>query len=537
MRTAYEKAVTLWRDHSPRGRHVARVRAETDRLLDSLARSAPPRFEGTVLVDGMWDNPNFWLRYSLLRAALGLAHGREIGLLGPFRQRHCRGTFARLGIDEVHSFPDLPAGPACDALARSLVKSTRDPQDILAWDLPGGMHPAIVYDGILKRQRRAAVDVGHPLFLAHVTEALRAVERNRALLDRTRPDLVILSHPINFAWGSLAWLALSRGIPVVLAFGLFGVLRFCRMRTHSDLFAFYDRPSGAEIDSLAPAKADLLATEGRRYLAGRFDGRADDLAAVFAFQRRHGSIERAQLCERFGWDPGKPIVAFYASNWFDWPHQLGMTQFRDFLDWTEATFRAARANGQVNWLFKPHPAEEWFGGVGLVDILNRLGQVPHIAIADRDWNNGPVMKAVDALVTYHGTAGIEFAALGKPVLVPDRGKYEDCGFVKLARSRQDYVDLLASEWWSDMDLDDARRRAEIFAGLWFCAPDWQGEFVLADDSGQEALYSSIPGLLQNNAETVRLEIASIREWWQSGHPYYHTGKMLKADRFRLTNLR
>jgi hypothetical protein len=213
-----------------------------------------------------------------------------------------------------------------------------------------------------------------------------------------------------------------------------------------------------------------------------------------------------------------------------------MTQFRDFLDWTEATFAVAAENASVNWLFKPHPCEEWFGGVALRTILEGLGDVPHIRLAEASWNNTAVMNCLDALVTYHGTAGIEFASLGKPVLVPDRGKYEDCGFVKVAADRADYLAQLRGEWWRDMDMEHVRRRAEIFAGWWFCAPDWQDGFVLADDSRQNALYDLIPDMLEAYRGAADREVQSLRAWFASGHMYSHTFKMKHASGFRLSNL-
>jgi hypothetical protein len=536
LKRAYGRALGLWRNGSARGRSIARMRAKTDGLLDTLGRSTPHRFEGTVLIDGMWDNPNFWLRFALLRAAFGLAQGREIGVLGAFRSRQCRATFERLGISTIESFPHIGVPADVDRRAAELVAQTRSAEDILSWELPDGVHPAIIYDGILKRQRLASVDIKHARFKSQVAEGLRAIEQSRQLLKTHRCDLVIITHPLNYPYGVLAWQALARKVPVVLCWGLFGVPRFTRMKEPQDLFRFYDRPTRAEIDGLSSGKADALATIGRSYLADRFGGRADDLASIYAFQRHSDRVDRGEICRRFEWDPTTPIIGFYASNWYDWPHQLGMTQFRDFLDWTQATFKAARANARVNWLFKPHPAEDWFGGVGLAEIAGSFKRAPHIALADKSWSNTSVMSAIDALVTYHGTAGIEFASLGKPVLVPDRGKYHDCGFVKLAHSRAHYLELLASQWWSDVDLANTKRRAEIFAGLFFCAPAWQGQFVVPDDSQQDALYDVIPDLLRENAATVSREIATIREWWHSAHPFYHTSKMLRAEAYGLTNI-
>jgi hypothetical protein len=537
LRRGYDIALGYWRDYSPAGRETARKRLETERSLNRLARGSEGRFAGTVLVDGTFDNPNLWFRYSLLRTALGLVHGREIGAIGPYRRNHVRSTFAGLGFADVLDFASRPRNAArLRQVADELLAKTETAADVLGWELPERVDPVILYDAVLKRQRLAALDPRHPEMRPLTYEFFERIARIAEVLDETKPDLVVVSHPIGMVCGPLAYMAAARGIPVVLIFGLFGALRFARFNATNDVFSFYDRPTRAEIDDLPAAQADAMAKIGRTYLAQRFGGKADDLASVFAFQKSTGSVDRAAICARFGWDPQRPIVAFYASNWFDWPHQLGMIQFRDFLDWTEATFAVVRENNDFNWLFKPHPAEDWFGGVALVDIMKRLGPVPHVAVSDKSWNNAQVMRAVDALVTYHGTAGIEFASLGKPVLVPDRGKYDDCGFVRVAQSRAEYLSLLSQPWWDGIDLHDARRRAEIFSGWWFCAPTWQGRFILADDSRQYELYDGIVRLLDDNPAEAAREIQTLGQWWASGHRYYHTWKMAQTDAYQLSNV-
>jgi hypothetical protein len=536
LKRTYDRGVNFWRENSPAGRTIARKRAETEAMLGALALKSETLFDGVVLVDASFDNPNYWLRFSLLRSALGLAHGHEIGFLGEFRRYHCRATLRRFGINRIESYQDITVSVDTRRQADTLIAKTKIPEDILTWKLPDDINPSILYDGILKRQRLAAVDVRHPGFPRLVHEALASIERSRRLLDRHKFDLLVISHPFNFVLGTLAWQALARGIEAVLPFGLFGGLRFTRFFAPDDLVRFYDRPTRAEIDSLPPDKADALAAVGRVYIQGRLGGAASDLASQYAFQHNCGFIDREQMCRKFGWDPRKPVVGFYASNWYDWPHQLGMTQFRDFLDWTQATYQSACANKSVNWLFKRHPAEDWFGGISLADVFGDFGVVPHVALAEKNWNNAHVMQSIDALVTYHGTAGIEFAAQGKPVLVPDRGKYDDCGFVMVAESRQRYLDLLARDWWHDVNREDARRRAEIFAGWWFCMPDWQRGFVLQEDATQDALYDTIPGLLRNNRAAIDRELSELRSWWQSGHQYYHTTKMARADHYVVSNI-
>lgn len=536
LRRAVTQAQIWWRDNSPSGRDIARKRAATDAMLGAFARELSARFDGTVLLDASWDNPNYWLRVSLLRAALGLCHAREIGLLGEFRRSHCRDTLERFGVKTVESYPDIAVSAEATRQADALLSKTKSADDILDWKLPGGIDPVIFYDGILKRQRLAAVDIRHPSFPSLVHDAVVSIERGRRLLDKYQFDLLVVSHPFNYTLGSLAWQALASGVDVVLPFGAFGTLRFTRFKKPRDLFRYHDRPDGTDIDALPAEKADVLAALGRIYLDRRLAGMTADLPSQYAFQKHRGTIDRAGLCDLFGWDPEKLIVGFYASNWYDWPHQLGMTQFRDFLDWTSASYAAATVNTDVNWLFKPHPAEDWFGGTALADIFAQLGNAPHIRLAKKTWNNSYVLRSLDALITYHGTAGIEFASLGKPVLVPDRGNYDECGFVKVASSRADYLALLNSEWWHEMDLPRARRRAEIFAGWWLCMPDWQGDFILSDDARQDALYDTVPGLLQGNRATVDRELQELRKWWQLGKMYYHTNKMAAAAGYRLSNV-
>lgn len=522
--------------HRAADRLVRSRRAQTEERLRALGEASAARFDGDVLIDGQWDNPNYWFRTGLLRAALGLAHAREIGLLGEHRTAECARSLSNLGIDDQRRLADIPVDRgAVRRCVDALISETKTAADILLWRLPGDLPAAIVYDALLKRQRVATVDIHRRDFREILTLAIENIHRVQSLLDERDFKLVVVSHPYGLDYGVIAHQALARGVPVIMPFGFFGVLRMTLLREPADLTTFYDRPTGAEIDALSPQKADALAKIGRQSLDSRLQGKADDLASVYAYRRAATRIDRPTLCRRFGWDPEKPIVGFYASNWFDWPHQLGMTQFRDFLDWTEATFAAAVEATEFNWLFKPHPCEDWFGGIRLRDILANHERPAHIAIADQSWNNGDVLPTLDALVTYHGTAGIEFAAYGRPVLAPDRGKYDDCGFVKVARDRDDYLALLKQAWWRDMDLTTVKRRAEIFAGWWFCAPEWQRDFLLPDDGQQDALYAVQLPFLDEKQSLIADEIAMLAAWWNNGHRYYHTYKMHEAESYKLTS--
>jgi hypothetical protein len=509
---------------------LRRARRRAERVLAEFSGVAEASFEGTVLVDGMWDNPNYWIRYALLRRALGLAGAREIGITGRWRADETAGTFRALGIgsvvnldSEARAVGDL--GPE----AAAYVKSLGSPDDLLTRPLPEGIPTDFLYDAVLKKQRTATVEVDDPRFTEHVEEFLRSARAAGELLTRTRPSLVVLSHVINSSHAPLAALALQRGIPVVLAFGNYGVCRFVRFRTVRELFDWTDRPHAEDFRALSPQRGALLQEAGARYLERRLQGETNDLGAAYAYRRRQAVIDRDGIRRAFGWRGNAPIVTVYASNWFDFPRACGMENFRDFLDWLQATVEVAKRTPSVNWLFKAHPCDEWYGGVTLSDLMPPLDAFPHIQQVPKDWNGAALMNSVDVLVTFHGTAGIEFAANGIPVLLADRGWYHDLEFATWPRSRDEYLALLASRWWDETDRREAARRAMIFAGWHFGMPSWQRDFVLQDDSVQWPIFGTVPALFAGSGSVIEREVRSTRDWFRSGHRFYHTWKMSHAD--------
>ncbi len=146
------------------------------------------------------------------------------------------------------------------------------------------------------------------------------------------------------------------------------------------------------------------------------------------------------------------------------------------------------------------------------------------------------MELADALVTYHGTAAIEYASRGKPVMVSDRGWYHDCGFTVFPDSREHYLSMLSQDWFNGVDTAAAQRRAEIFAGWYFCNPDWQSGATLPDDSDRELIKAGMASYLETHEASVRQEVVLLRKWLADGSHGYHTFKMAQSDGYALSNI-
>jgi hypothetical protein len=508
---------------------IFKLRIETEKLLDKIHNKSCLTeeidfLEGPILYDCTWDNTNYWYRLNLLRTAAG-STDRDIAVIGPYSRKAVCETINRLKLGKIYDLTKFPISKQkVRKISKDLLSRVVTPEDFLKIGFPNQLPAKIVYDGILKRIRRATIDPRGSYVGELMSEAIMVSQAASHLFDKVNPKFVVLSHAVNFWCGALAWEAAKRGIPAVVAFGNYGVPRFWKIHQPNEIFDSVNRPTGVDIDNLDPTLAEEFANKGRAYLQGRLAGQTKDIGAIYAFDRKTTKLGRDQMCSIFGWDPNKPIIAVYASNWFDFPHSCGMENFVDYLDWIKVTLDAAKKNASVNWLFKSHPCDEWYGGETLSDFV-KDNQVRHVRLVPQDWHGSALIHSVDALVTVAGTAGVEFAALGKPVLAADRGWYHDSKFCIWTKTRQEYIEVLNQKWWINLDLDEVQKRAQIFAGWYFCEPNWQSEFLLEDDSEQDNIYEQFPKFINSSERCIMREIALTKEWLGNDSRHYHVWKM------------
>ena len=121
-------------------------------------------------------------------------------------------------------------------------------------------------------------------------------------------------------------------------------------------------------------------------------------------------------------------------------------------------------------------------------------------------------------------------------MTADKGWYDGIGFTINAKSRTDYIELLKSCWWVNVNLKQAKERCNVFAGMVYCCPEWQKGLVCGDDTEQWKLFADIEQMVVYQTEQLSQEIETIRNWYASGYEGYHTYKMLYASKYALSNL-
>lgn len=501
-------------------RQAAHLCQEVDSLYHRLGPVPAGTGPRVVIAEGMWDNPNHFFRLRLFLEALpGIKNLRLIGVLRRKNDR-TRHTLAALGFREF-VFIEEEEFRTEDFLsqARTLLKGVHTPANLLTLSLPLGLPAYTYYDTVLKNARHPQPPLDDPLWLLNLAETLRNLSIYDQLLDRHEAAHVVLSHPWKNEFATLLWTALQRRIPAYHLTGYCEGIRVRRFCDPADFFTPVEHLSYSEYSALPLTVRDRLRKEGIVYLAQRQSGTSTDINARYAFRPDVRSSTRDQARQSLGGKPNRPLVIIYSHVWYDFPHTFAMRNFSDFLDWMRFTITQISKVDEVDWILKPHPTEQWYGGFRLADLLDKLP--PHVRLVPDSTDSLTAMMAADAVVTVHGTIALEAVAHGLPVIAADRSYYSDWGFVHLANSREHYAELLASV--ALLPIPTTQQQADALACTALAlapTPQAVGVIDLRCDSSGTVLYEDILARHTNGVNSLNSEGATLRTWLQGNSSSY-----------------
>ena len=512
-------------------KYVCEIRMNKSRKallkISKITKIKTQKLRENVLIDGTFLNLGYFYRLQLARASFADQGFNEVAFLGRHNRKHCFAALKVLGL-KTFAASNLNESEKLRHKANILLRKVTTSKEFLAARLPLGYPASFVYDDILKRQKRATLEFNHPSTIEVLEETLAHIEDAKRVLSLYKPRWLLMSHTITMERGPLVWAALQRKVPVLLLYGNYGTPRFFKMTSSASFFSV-GRPEKKDMAFLAPKQKVKLRKIGLSYLYRRLKGTSNDIGGKYAFSPKNR--QNVNNCI-FNFAQRKPVIAVYASNWFDFPHALGMKHFTDFYDWITLTYKIAMKADHVNWVFRPHPCDDWYGGTSLRHVLPP--HMPrHIALLPMGIPGKAIQEIADGLVTFHGTAGIEYAAAGKPVLLAEKSWYHDMGFSVCAKSRTDYIRLLEKKWWLGIDKVKKQNSALEFAGMYFCAPHWQKTILMPDDSDRKGLVNTLEKKNFESNRSIIKEVSLINRWLSSKNDWYHSYKMKNSHRYIL----
>ena len=156
-----------------------------------------------------------------------------------------------------------------------------------------------------------------------------------------------------------------------------------------------------------------------------------------------------------GLDPAKKTAVIFSHILYDATFFYGESLYDDYEQWLVETVRAAIANPKLNWVVKVHPVNVWRSRMDNAEMVQleaetlrrNFGTLPdHVKMmaADTPINTFSLFNVIDYGLTVRGTIGMELPCFGVPVVSAGTGRYSGRGFTIDPKSRDEYVDLLAT---------------------------------------------------------------------------------------------
>jgi len=152
----------------------------------------------------------------------------------------------------------------------------------------------------------------------------------------------------------------------------------------------------------------------------------------------------------------------------------------DYWQWLTQTLATCAHATDVVWVVKPHPSCDFHHEEGMVEKMVADLAAPNVKLCPRDLNTRSLESCADAVVTVHGTAGLEFACVGVPIVLAGRPFYSQFGFTVEPESREEYERVLLRLQDVRPLTPEQRRRAVQIFGIWERQFDWGNPIVTAD---------------------------------------------------------
>ena len=314
-----------------------------------------------------------------------------------------------------------------DSLWQKTADVTWDTLDTLEWD---GLNIGKNVRSSITRYLQGAALTGHEAIIHEYAYSglVAACAASRAM-ERFKPWRVFMSHGTYIDWGPALHTAFNRAIPVTgwkasyLSWHFY--LRHVEDPARID-FKKLSRECWNEIKSkdLTPAENARL----DKFLVDRYHNKISFDMKQLKTYRKDVSDLRTKYAPS-----GKPIWAVLAHINWDSVSDYAPMAYPSFDDWMIDTIKHAIDVPDVQWLIKVHPIEAWDNPAsGVQRLIEReFPSLPdHVRVipAEEDVSPANMFELIDGGVTVYGTAGLELALMGKPVILGGEAHYGGLGF-------------------------------------------------------------------------------------------------------------
>ncbi|MFC1917395.1 hypothetical protein ACFLXH_01925 [Chloroflexota bacterium] len=330
--------------------------------------------------------------------------------------------------------------------AGRVFRKLKSPRDILVFRVDGIKFGDLVYDSVLRNGYATISSLdGRVLQALYAYFWYRYVIKD--IIRRYKIETSVFSHIIGLGSGIFARYLLQSGVEVLNRTGSHQLQ--VKKYQNVDEVGFYPlRPEPRYFSFMMNRRDNAILQRADKYLHNRLNQNVRHIAVDLAFDRRKRFFSsREEFCSHFGLDPAKKLIFVMLHAFNDYPHSHFAQPmiYQDYFDWFQKTLEVAKSLDSVNWIFKEHPAAEFYQTKDVsLDTIFEGVKHSHIRFLNRqaDFNSRSLQYIADAIVTCLGTAGLEYSCLGIPCVLAGESPYSGFGFTIEPRSALEYRERL-----------------------------------------------------------------------------------------------
>jgi len=259
-----------------------------------------------------------------------------------------------------------------------------------------------------------------------------------SIFQKYNVKYVVLSHRVYLFYGLLSRIAHIKGAEVYL----YNQRRVRKYLPGDNIKVYEGKPIKEHIEFIRnniKDYADIVDS----YLGRRFNGELIEIDVELNKKTRKYSLD--EIIDKYNFDKNLPIVIIFLHVLADANHLNEEYLFNSHYDWLVETVKIIRQNRSCNWLLKAHPSEIYYDEVGLAKkIVNEvITSGDNIKFANDDFKNSSAIGVAKAIITVHGTAGLEFSCFGIPTILAGAAHYSGFGFTHEPKTIDNYSKILS----------------------------------------------------------------------------------------------
>ena len=298
-------------------------------------------------------------------------------------------------------------------------------------------------------------------------------------------------------------------------------------RETKESFLRYDQglPSIKIIDKLKKSEINNLINIGKTYMKGLETGKEGQFSVVKVYGKgKEKYSNKNEFIKACSGNIKYKSVLILCSCFPDFPNSYGLSWYTDYLDWLTVTLDKISKIKNINWIIKPHPAEHMYGEkVTVKKVLNK-----NILLFPDKGNGLDVQKYADVVLTPCGTAGLEYTARKKSVIIARPTPYSSWGIGKTCYSKKEYIECLKNIHLIKKPNNEMVNRALMFLSLTFAEniSSKNNHLLLPYGILSYKLWPGLKKFIKTNNIEIDNEIELMQKWIASKEYSFHAFKQI-----------